>query len=106
MKKIGKLEDSAMYFDEWIASPTTYHYRNKMEYSFSCIEYDLTTKKVIDDAFALGFKRKGTWWMVENLNKDSGLFDEELENKLYKIKNFLFESKFKSLAPTPENWIL
>jgi 23S rRNA (uracil1939-C5)-methyltransferase len=98
-EKIGKLENPAMYFDEWIASPATHHYRNKMEYSFSCIEYDLSKKIVVDDAFALGFKRKGTWWMVENLNKDSGLFDEELENKLYKIKNFLFESKFKAWHP-------
>ena len=55
-----------------------------MEYSFSCIQYDLEKELVIDDAFALGFKRKGTWWMVENLDKDSGMFDKELEDSLIK----------------------
>ena len=45
--------------------PSPHHYRNKMEYSFSCIQYDLEKEWVIDDAFALGFKER-TWWMVEN----------------------------------------
>ena len=66
-----------------------------MEYSFSCIEYDLKNEKVLDDAFALGFKRKGTWWMVENLDKDSGMFDEELENSLHLIRKHL-----KTIKPT------
>ena len=41
-----------------------------MEYSFSSIGYDLEKKIVLDDVFTLGFKRKGTWWIVENLDAD------------------------------------
>ena len=86
-QKIGKLKDPENYFDQWISSPESYHYRNKMEYSFSTIEYDLIKNIVVDDSFSLGFKRKGTWWMVENLDKDSGLFDKELEDSLNKLSS-------------------
>jgi 23S rRNA (uracil1939-C5)-methyltransferase len=37
----------------------------------------------------LGFKRRGTWWKVENLNKASGLFDEQWENALIEVRDFL-----------------
>ena len=43
--------------------------------------------KDVDD-FAFGFKRRGTWWMVENLYKDSGLFDAQLENAFPLLKTF------------------
>jgi 23S rRNA (uracil1939-C5)-methyltransferase len=76
-------------FDAFISSPNHYFYRNKMEYSFSSIEHCLDTDKELDDAFALGFKRRGTWWKVESLNKASGLFDEEWETKLKEIRIFL-----------------
>ena len=29
------------------------------------------------DEFTLGFKRRGVWWMGDNLDKDSGLFDKQ-----------------------------
>ncbi|WP_440881529.1 23S rRNA (uracil(1939)-C(5))-methyltransferase RlmD [Tenacibaculum sp. C7A-26P2] len=86
-KKIGKIEHIEDFFDEFIASPNSFHYRNKMEYSFSAIGYDTKNKTDIDE-FTLGFKRRGTWWIGENLNKDSGLFDDEFENNLYKIRNY------------------
>lgn len=86
-KKIGKIEHIEDLFDEFIASPNSFHYRNKMEYSFSAIGYDTKNKTDIDE-FTLGFKRRGTWWIGENLNKDSGLFDDEFENNLYKIRNY------------------
>jgi len=76
-------------FDTFISSPNHYFYRNKMEYSFSSIEHCLETDAELDDAFALGFKRRGTWWKVESLNKASGLFDEEWETKLKEIRFFL-----------------
>ena len=98
-KRIGKQDDIDNYFDEWISSPNSFHYRNKMEYSFSCIEYDLTNEKVLDDAFALGFKRKGTWWIVENLDKDSGMFDVELENSLHLIRKHLKQSNLPAWHP-------
>ena len=34
-KKLGNINDSSQIFDELITSPLSYHYRNKMEYSFS-----------------------------------------------------------------------
>jgi 23S rRNA (uracil-5-)-methyltransferase RumA len=86
-------------FDEYIASPSTYFYRNKMEYSFSSIEHVLETGEEKDDAFALGFKRRGTWWKVENLNRPSGLFDESWEEKLPVLRSFLEKSHLPAWHP-------
>jgi tRNA/tmRNA/rRNA uracil-C5-methylase (TrmA/RlmC/RlmD family) len=97
--KIGKLNEPIKYFDEWISSNQFHHYRNKMEYSFSNIQYDLKNNIVIDDAFSLGFKRKGTWWMVEDLDKDSGLFDKDLEDNLKKIRLFLQKTELPAWHP-------
>ncbi len=88
-RKLGGFQDIKERFDTFISSPTHFFYRNKMEYSFSCIEHDMFTGEEVDDAFALGFKRRGTWWKVENLNKASGMFDEEWENKLIQLRDFL-----------------
>lgn len=88
-RKLGNIQNATDLFDEFITSPNNYNYRNKMEYSFSCIEHDLETDTEVDGAFALGFKHRGTWWKVENLNKESGLFDQEWENKLHLFRNFL-----------------
>ena len=98
-QKIGKIEKIDNYFDQWIPSPTNHHYRNKMEYSFSSIGYDLEKKIVLDDVFTLGFKRKGTWWIVENLDADSGLFDKELDSKLILIRKYLFKTGLPAWHP-------
>lgn len=87
--KIAHVENIDAVFDEFISSPLDYNYRNKMEYSFSSIEHDVITGEERDEVFALGFKRRGTWWKVENLNKQSGLFDVQLENELINIREFL-----------------
>jgi len=94
-KRIGNIDNIEDSFDEFISSPSVWHYRNKMEYSFSAIRYDFNLKKDVDD-FAFGFKHRGTWWMVENLDKDSGLFDAQLENVFPKLKAFFEDS---NLAP-------
>ena len=86
-EKIGKIKKIEQYYDTFIPSPQTWHYRNKMEYAFSSIIYD-QDKKTDIDGFGLGFKKANTWWMVENLNKDSGLFDKEWENHLFEIRKF------------------
>ncbi|MBD3638763.1 MAG: 23S rRNA (uracil(1939)-C(5))-methyltransferase RlmD [Crocinitomicaceae bacterium] len=88
-KRIGDIQDIYELFDEYIPSPVDFNYRNKMEYSFSSIRQDLETGEEEDDAFALGFKTRGTWWKVENLDKESGLFDQELETKLKEIRAYL-----------------
>ena len=90
-KRIGKIENIEDLFDEFISSPQVWHYRNKMEYSFAAIRYDLESKEELDD-FGLGFKHRGTWWSVENLDGDSGLFDKELEESLKTIRQFCINS--------------
>lgn len=86
-RRIGKVQDVESLFDEFISSPNTFHYRNKMEYAFSAIGYDHEKKTDVDE-FTLGFKKRGTWWCGDDLKKDSGLFDEEVENKLKRIKAY------------------
>lgn len=88
-KRIGGIGNIEELFDSYIASPADFNYRNKMEYSFSTIRQDLETASEVDDAFALGFKTRGTWWKVENLDKESGLFDAELETRLKEVRLFL-----------------
>jgi len=97
--RIGKLENSEIHFDTWISSPSSHHYRNKMEYSFSSIGYDFKNEKVVDNCFSLGFKRKGTWWIVENLYADSGLFDKELESRLNEIRKYLKDTSLPAWHP-------
>ena len=97
-KRIGKVENVATLFDEYIESPLIWHYRNKMEYSFSAIGHNLETEEEYD-GFAFGFKRRGTWWKVENLDKDSGLFDAEFENKLNEIRAFCENSGLPAWHP-------
>jgi 23S rRNA (uracil1939-C5)-methyltransferase len=86
-KRIGHIANIEEKLDEFISSPGAFHYRNKMEYSFSVIRHDLATGEEHDD-FALGFKHRGTWWCVENLDKDSGMFDEQLESNLHLIREW------------------
>ncbi|MFD2914418.1 23S rRNA (uracil(1939)-C(5))-methyltransferase RlmD [Psychroserpens luteus] len=90
-KRIGKVADIEDKFDEFVDSPNTFHYRNKMEYGFSAIGYDHELKTDIDE-FTLGFKKRGTWWCGDNLNKDSGLFDAEFENQLKDIKDYCIKT--------------
>ncbi|NVK51564.1 MAG: 23S rRNA (uracil(1939)-C(5))-methyltransferase RlmD [Flavobacteriaceae bacterium] len=86
-KRIGKVDNIEDLFDEFVASPNVFHYRNKMEYGFSAIGYDRENKTDIDE-FTLGFKRRGVWWMGDNLEKDSGLFDKQVEDNLKKIRHY------------------
>ena len=90
-KRIGKVSDIESKLDEFVSSPNTFHYRNKMEYGFSAIGYDRTKKTDVDE-FTLGFKKRGTWWCGDNLNKDSGLFDIDIENSLKLIRSYCEET--------------
>ena len=98
-KKIGGIENIDTLFDQYIESPAVWHYRNKMEYAISSIRWDFNELKEADDDFSLGFKHRGTWWCVENLDKDSGLFDEEFENNLYKIREHLAQTGLPAWHP-------
>jgi len=86
-RRVGKVANVDHLFDEFVSSPATFHYRNKMEYAFSAIGYDHDLKKDVDE-FTLGFKKRGTWWCGDDLKKDSGLFDKEVEDKLELIKAY------------------
>tara|TARA_R110002073_G_scaffold8207_1_gene45570 strand:+ start:20424 stop:21878 length:1455 start_codon:yes stop_codon:yes gene_type:complete len=86
-KRIGKVENVEKLFDELVTSPNVFHYRNKMEYGFSAIGYDRENKTDID-IFTLGFKRRGVWWMGDNLDKDSGLFDKLVEDNIKVIREY------------------
>lgn len=88
-RKLGGISNAQDLFDTYVDSPICYNYRNKMEYSFSSIEHNLYTDNEMDGAFALGFKHRGTWWKVENLNQESGLFDKDWETKLHLFREFL-----------------
>ena len=87
--RISGIRDLNVKFDEFISSPSHYFYRNKMEYGFASIEHVPETGEEKDDAFALGFKRRGTWWKVESLDLPSGLFDENWETILWEVRAFL-----------------
>jgi len=86
-KRIGKVSNIESLFDELVTSPNVFHYRNKMEYGFSAIGYDRINKTDID-VFTLGFKRRGVWWMGDNLEKDSGLFDTQVEDNISTIRRY------------------
>jgi len=90
-KRIGKVSNIEEKLDEFVNSPNTFHYRNKMEYGFSAIGYDRELKTDVDE-FTLGFKRRGLWWCGENLNKDSGLFDQQVEDNLKNIREYCQKS--------------
>ena len=92
LKLFDFLEDLENIFDEFIESPITFHYRNKMEYSFS----SLNAPKTKDDNFFLGLKKSGTWWSSENINKSSGMFDEVFENNLSLVREFLEKTNLKA----------
>ncbi|MEX1003182.1 MAG: 23S rRNA (uracil(1939)-C(5))-methyltransferase RlmD [Crocinitomicaceae bacterium] len=98
-RRIGDIQNIAEIMDEFIPSPIDFNYRNKMEYSFSCIRQDLETGEEVDDAFALGFKTRGTWWKVENLDQPDGLFDEAFEALLPKIREYLESTNLSAWHP-------
>jgi 23S rRNA (uracil1939-C5)-methyltransferase len=97
--RISGIRDLDQRFDTFISSPEHYFYRNKMEYSFSSIEHVPLTGEEIDDSFAVGFKRRGTWWKVENLNQPSGLFDEQWETVLKEVREYLILSGLPAWHP-------
>lgn len=98
-RRIGDIRNIESLFDEFIASPIDFNYRNKMEYSFSTIRQDLESGEELDDEFALGFKTRGTWWKVENLDAPDGLFDAEFETQLKSIRNYLASTGLAAWHP-------
>lgn len=97
-KRIGKITHPENLFETYISSPKSFHYRNKMEYAFSAIGFDIEKKQEFD-GFALGFKKRGTWWIVENLNKDSGMFDKTFEDKLIQLRAYFINTGLPAWHP-------
>ncbi len=90
-RRIGKITNAEDLLDQYIESPRIFHYRNKMEYSFAAVEARPGDDK-FHDGFALGFKRRGQWLAVENLEGDSGIFDQAIEDFLPKLRRFFMEA--------------
>lgn len=90
-KRIGGQPEIEAKLGTFIGSPASWHYRNKMEYSFPAVQYDLQTDGEID-TFALGFKHRGQWLSVENMDADSGLFDAAIENSLHEVRTWCKET--------------
>jgi 23S rRNA (uracil-5-)-methyltransferase RumA len=97
-KRIGNEPEIEARFDEFIASPADWHYRNKMEYSFSTVRYDLKDNGEYDEP-ALGFKHRGQWLAVENMDADSGLFDKEIEDGVKHIRQWCEASQLPFWHP-------
>lgn len=97
-RRLAQIPDIEKYFDGYIESPRIWHYRNKMEYSFSTLVSELVTEREYE-GFALGFKRRGQWWAVENLDADSGLFDAQWESQLHRIRLFCQQSGLPAWSP-------
>ncbi len=97
-KRIGKLSNAEELLDEFMASPSHFNYRNKMEYSFSAVVSDPKTGEE-SDGFALGFKKRGQWLSVEKLEKDTGMFDAQLENAMPRISEFFSSQNHSAWHP-------
>lgn len=97
-KRIGKISNSEELLDEFLPSPSHFNYRNKMEYSFSAVESNPKTGEE-KDGFALGFKKRGQWLSVESLEKDTGMFDPQLENAMPRISEFFTSRNHKAWHP-------
>jgi len=98
LKRLGDIQNAEDLFDEFIASPSDWHYRNKMEYSFSTIIWDDEQKTDIDD-FGLGFKHRGQWRVVDNMHADSGLFDKQIEDNISTVRQWCIESGLPAWHP-------
>lgn len=98
-RRIGEIKELDSIYDTFISSPENFDYRNKMEYSFSTIRQDLETGEELDDQFALGFKTRGTWWKVENLDHPDGLFDAAFEKLLKSIRTYLEKTGLPAWHP-------
>jgi len=94
-RRIGKIAEPEGLLDEFVSSPRSFHYRNKMEYSFSAVAYDAAQDAFVDE-FALGFKKRGQWLAVEPLLGDSGMFDAQLEKFIPKIQEYFTSRGFSA----------
>lgn len=97
-KRLSGVANIQDLYEGYISSPSVWHYRNKMEYSFSTLISELETG-IESEGFAMGFKRRGQWWAVENLDNDSGLFDAPLESAMGRIRAFCQASGFPAWNP-------
>jgi 23S rRNA (uracil-5-)-methyltransferase RumA len=86
-ERLGRISQVQSVYEGLIASPLPYNYRNRMDYSFSAIVNQPETGEGLD-GFALGFKARGAWWKAEKLQKESGMFDAQLENGLHRVSDF------------------
>ncbi len=96
-QKFADIDLSKGIFDEYIESPSIWNYRNKMEFSFGPTEegFALENEKKVwsHTGFGLGSKKRGQFWLVENLEKPSGIFDKDFEALLPEIRTWAQSTK-------------
>lgn len=94
-RRIGGISNLEESYGGWVDSPAGFHYRNKMEYSFAAIgrQPGDDPDAEFEDGFFLGFKARGTWWAVENIEGDSGLFDSVFESLIKDIRQWCEDSE-------------
>lgn len=97
-RRIGKIADSEDRLDEFIASPKSFHYRNKMEYSFAAVVSEDSSESPVD-GFSLGFKKRGQFLIGEQLQGDSGMFDPQLENAMPRIAQWFINRDLAAWHP-------
>jgi len=97
-RRIGKVKNSEELLDEFISSPKTFHYRNKMEYSFAAVVNEKDGESPVD-GFSLGFKMRGQFLVGEQLEADSGMFDPELENAMPRIAQWFIDRDLPAWHP-------
>lgn len=97
-KRLSGVEGIKDLYETYISSPLVWHYRNKMEYSFSTLISELGTGEE-SEGFAFGFKRRGQWWAVENLEADSGLFDAQFEGAMLRIRQYCAQTNLPPWNP-------
>ena len=90
--------------DECISSPLEFSYRNKMEYSFGPSSMTVEDNIFYFQGFGLGSKKRGVYYIVENLETSSGLFDTFFEEKMHLIRKFLKKNRTFSLQSNPKKW--
>ena len=88
-------------FEEYIDSPQPFGYRNKMEYSFGHTEKEWTERSedAVFTGFGLGSKFRGSYYLVENLERSSVLFDHEFEQKLSLIRDYCRNTELPPYNP-------
>ncbi len=108
LKRLGKL-DLPEHIEPIMGSPEIYHYRNKMEYSFSARRWlspdEIKSGKAIDNPEGAGFHIAGMWDKV--LDIQTCHLQEEPSNDIRNaVKDFALKNKIPFFDPRHKTGLL